>query len=215
MSRLSGSRNADYEETRTKLLKLLRVRLLRTGSEKVSFRQMAEDVGVSVPTLRHYFVNRTAVVQEVLADLHRDGLPYIDEASRSELGLRGSLQQAADSILAGVRFGQMDKVHTLGLAEGLGDDKLGPSYLNSILEPALQALERRFEAHMSRGEMRAASTRDAALAFAAPMILATLHQTRLGGSCVRPLDLAEFAKNHVDAFVRAYRSESREGEQRK
>ena len=214
MSRSRGSKNANYEETRSRLLKAIRARLLQTGSDKVSFREMADGVAVAVPTLRHYFVNRTAVIQEVLADLHRDGLRYIDEMSKTDLDLDRSLQQAANAIVAGVRLGRLDKVHTLGLTEGLGHQHIGPSYLHSILEPALQALERRFETHVSRGEMSAESTRHAALAFASPLILAALHQFGLGGDCARPLDLDEFARNHAAAFARAYRPTKNEGDQK-
>lgn len=204
MARLSGSRNADYEQTRSRLLRTIRVRLLETGADRVSFREMAEYAGVSVPTLRHYFSSRTVAVQEVFADLHRDGQRYLQEASASDLELEASMQQAADAVLAGVRFGRMDKVHSLGLTEGLGDADLGPSYLQSILEPSLKAIERRLEGHRRRGELSDVPTRHAALAFAAPLILATLHQSGLGGDGVRPLDLAEFAGNHVRAFAQAY-----------
>ena len=209
MARISGTRNTDYEETRFKLLKTIRSRLLKTGVDKVSFREMAEHAKVSVPTLRHYFGTRTALVQEVFADLHRDGRRYLEDASETDLDFSASMQQAANAILAGVRFGRMDKVHSLGLTEGLGNSELGPSYLNLILEPSLQAIERRLDLHRRRGELATGSTRHAALAFAAPLLLATLHQSGLGGNCVRPLDLAGFAQNHVQAFVLAYKAPTR------
>ena len=167
---------------------------------------MAKHAGVSVPTLRHYFGNRANLVRDVFGDLHNDGLRYLDHARASNLNLEGSMREAADAILAGARFGRMDKVHALGLTEGLGNDELGPAYLTNILEPSLQAIESRLEAHRLRGEFTAASTRHAALAFAAPLILAILHQKGLGGECARPLDLVEFAKDHVLAFVAAHRT---------
>ena len=204
MARSTGVRNADYRQTRARLLHSLRKRLLRIGAGKASFRELAECAGVSVPTLRHYFATRTEVVQEVLADLRRDGDRYLLEAARTDLGLRASMHRLAESILASVRLGQMDKLHSLGLTEGLGDEDLGPSYLSSILEPTLQAIESRLDQHQARGELRVVSTRHAALAFAAPLLLATLHQQGLGGNCLRPLDLDAFAKSHVDAFLRAY-----------
>jgi AcrR family transcriptional regulator len=204
MARSSGTRNADYAATRANLLKAIRTRLLTTGSDQVSFREMAEHAAVSVPTLRHYFGSRNAIVQEVFAEMRREGLRYLQAASTSGLDFKASMQQAADAVLAGARFGRMDKVHSLGLTEGLGDGELGPSYLKFILEPSLQAIEHRLEVHRQREELNAASTRHAALAFAAPLLLAILHQSGLGGDSVRPLDLADFAKDHVEAFALAY-----------
>ena len=213
MARQTGDKNADHDEVRLGLMKKLRTRLLKAGSDKVSFRELAQCAEVSVPTLRHYFGTRTGLLQQVFADLHREGGLYLRDASASPLDLKASMLDVAGSVFAGARFGRMDKVHTLGLTEGLGDSKLGPSYLDNILEPSLQAIEARLEGHRQRGEFNAPSTRHAALAFVAPLILALLHQKGLGGDCVRPLDLEGFAKDHVEAFVAAYEPSTKRGTQ--
>ena len=204
MARPYGNRNADYDEAKLKLLRTIRDRMLLAGSGKVSFREMAECAGVTVPTLRHYFGTRTALVAEVFAELLREGERYLADARTSGRGFAVSMQQAGEALLAGARLGRLDRVHALGLTEGLWNDELGPAYLNSILEPSLQAIEARLQAHQLRGECDMASPRYAALAFVAPILLAVLHQGGLGGACARPLDLQAFLKAHVQAFVAAH-----------
>src|SRR5690349_5848480 len=76
MARVKGSRNADYEKERARLLEAARLRLLAPDGAQASFRELAEAAEVSVATLRHYFGSRETLVMEVMADMHRRGLPY-------------------------------------------------------------------------------------------------------------------------------------------
>jgi hypothetical protein len=54
---------------------------------------------------------------------------------------------------------------------------------------------------MVKGDMRVA-----ALALVAPIVLGALHQSKLGGSETRPLDIDAFANQHADAFIRAWQA---------
>ncbi len=204
MTRPRGSQNTMYQEKRAALLDKLRLSLTATGNDKLTFSELAAKAEVSIPTLRHYFGNRTKLIEEVLAMLNSKGQPYIRKTASALLPFSESILEAANTMLSGVRYGRMDKVHTLGLTEGLEDAALGPAYLNQILEPGLQALETRLAAHQARGEMRSGSVRHAAITFLAPLLLVSLHQNGLGGRAVRLMEMESFVRDHVDMFVRAY-----------
>ena len=119
-----------------------------------------------------------------------------------------SIRGAVDHLLSGLRFGGMDALVASGLRESLSHERLGPVFLESSLEPTLAACEARLQTHVERGQMRPGDVRTAALALISPLVLAVLHQSKLGGCEVRELDWEAFAQAHADAFVRAWEAES-------
>jgi AcrR family transcriptional regulator len=211
MTRPRGSQNARHPEKRLELLRHVRKSLTVTGNDKLTFSELAESAGVSIPTLRHYFGTRSKLIAEVFEEVNKEGQRHMLAASKPVLPFPESVMQAAEEIMAGVRYGRMDKIHTLGLTEGLGDGELGPAYLQQILEPGLQSLEARFLVHQERGDMVSCSVRYAAIDFAAPLLVANLHQRGLGGSSVRPMEMHEFVRSHVSMFIRAYSPETKKG----
>ncbi len=204
MSRPAGRRNADYDTERERLVLRLVPALLRPGGAELSFRQLAESAGTSPATLRHYFGDRKAVFVAALSSLHRVGLPYLHAAATQPIeGVRASLKWLLGQIITGWQGG-VGAIHALGLAAGLGDEKLGPAYLAEVLEPTLQATESRIARHVASGELEPCDIRHAALELLSPLFLGLLHQDNLRGARCRPLDLDAFLKDHLDRFLRAY-----------
>ena len=205
MARNAGTRNADYDSRRTCLIDRARVRLAARAATQPSFRQLAEAAGVSVTTMRHYFGTREALVTAVFAQSRAGAAPHLARARRPDSkDLQQSLQAFLRSVARGWTQGGVDALHRIGLAEGLRDDRTGLQYLNQVLEPTLQALEKRLDVHMAEGAMREADTRHAALLLLSPVILGLLHQHDLGGTHCRPLDLSAVIDTQVAVFVRAY-----------
>jgi AcrR family transcriptional regulator len=204
MSRPPGSRNKDFEASRQAIVLVLQAHLREHPDPQLSFRQLAELAGVSVPTLRHYFGDAPGVFAAVMRRYREDGEPFIRAAAEGgPAELAASLQAFAQDFLLGWRFG-VRPIHELGLAAGLGDPTLGPLYVDALLEPTTQALEARLARHAATGALPLADFRHAALCFIAPLFLALLHQDTLGGRGCRPLDLQAFADDHVARFLRAW-----------
>ena len=124
-------------------------------------------------------------------------------ASPSPGDLRGSLLDLLRRTAMGWRFG-VGRLYQGGLALGLGDGRLGPAYVDNLLEPLLQAVEARLAKHHAWGEARVEHPRFAALQLVSPLVLALLHQDGLGGAECRPLDLDAFIVDLADGFVRAH-----------
>jgi AcrR family transcriptional regulator len=204
MSRVKGSRNADYAQERERLLAAVRPRLLAPDGAQASFRELAAAAGVSVPTLRHYFGTRESLLKEVMAAMHRDGGPYLLAAATEPHGpARESLRWYLDQLLVGWGFGVGDMT-AFGLAAGLRQTELGPAYVQELLEPTLQAAESRLARHVADGELRRCDVRHAALSLVCPVLMALLHQHQLSGTRCRPLDMGRLVEEHLDAFLRAY-----------
>lgn len=205
MARAAGTRNADFESSRSALVQRMRGALLAPGGAQISFRELAAAAGVGPTTLRHYFGGRTGAIRAVLDAVHDDGAPYLLLVTRPPtMPLEPSLVLLCSMVVQGMAQG-LGAVHALGLAAGLNEPDLGPAYLDRVLEPTQQAFEAHLAHHLAQGALRAGvDLRLAALQLLGPLVLAALHQKELGGTRCRPLDLGALVEPHVKAWVRAW-----------
>lgn len=210
MTRVKGSRNADYEEARARLLGAVRARLTEPGGAQASFRDLAAAAGVSVPTLRHYFGTREELLVAAMVAMHQEGLPYMHAGATAPRGPPPeSLKWFLGFLVEGWSRG-VGALHAFGLTAGLGHELLGPAYVRELLEPTLQVAEARLARHIAEGELRPCDVRHAALALVSPVVMALLHQGALSGASCRPLDVPHFVEEHLEAFLRAYAVPSEE-----
>lgn len=204
MGRKIGSRNLDYDRTRTEIVRRLTDRILSSSRAILSFRELAQVAGVAPSTLRHYFEDRQAVLLAVLERVHDLGLRYVAEGATADHGSAPeSLRWFLGFLLEGWSRG-VGRAHELGLTEGIGEASLGPAYLRMLLEPTLHSAEARIAVHMARGEIGACDVRVAAVELVAPLVLVLLHQRALGGAAVRQLEIGPFLDEHVARFLRAF-----------
>ena len=193
MGRTTGSRNADFEATRVRLLERVGRRLLARDGAMVSLRELAAAADVSTATLRHYFEDRETLISAYLEHCHRQGTGYLLLVASHPLqeDAATSLRWALDLIRVGLENSALSRIHALGLQAGLGSPVLGPAYLENLLEPTLRCVEARIERHQARGELVGREARLIALQLVAPLLLAVLHQGALCGEQLRPLDTRE------------------------
>jgi AcrR family transcriptional regulator len=204
MGRPAGSRNPDFEATRASLVRAVQARLATADGVRASFRELAAAAGVSVATLRHYFGSREGVIAAVMSQWHQMGQRYMLEVATGPLlPVRASLAWFLDFFALGFRMGVGD-IHAIGLAAGLREPTLGPTYLCQVLDPSLEAIEARLARHVARGELRPGDVRHMALSLVSPALLALLHQGPLGGEGARPLAWERFCSDHLESFLRAF-----------
>lgn len=207
MPRPKGARDADYEEKRQALVRRMMLRVMRRKAARPSFRQLAEDAEVSVPTLRYYFGDRAGAISAILEDYLRQGLERLDRVAAPPGPFPQSIHEFGLSMLMGFRAPRpvnLGDVFAVAIAEGLLDPGIGPSALRYVVDPSVASLQRRLRVHIARGEMRDVDTRAAALMLISPLLLSLLHQDHMGGRDCNPADLQAVTAEICDAFVRAY-----------
>jgi len=203
MARPAGRRNADYEAKRAALIAALTELTLSTPALRPSLRHWAHACGVTEPTLKHYFGDREGVAVAILEEIGVRSRSLLEAVAEPA----PNLEQAIDTYIAlskiGLHNGAFARAHCFGIVEGVAHPDVGRAYLTHLLEPSLAALEARL-APFSAGGASDASTRGAALALFAPLLLAVVHQQALGGAATAPMDVdAVFDK--VGALLRTPR----------
>lgn len=211
MARPAGRKNVDFDAKAEALLERLTESWLRHGPG-ASLRELAESADLSVNNVRHYFGDRAGLVEAMLAHLHRRGEPHMQQASKrqgadAESSLRLFLH---DLVLAWRRFG-VGRVHAVTLGEGLAGPAVAPAgasagvaYVQHVLEPTLQSLERLLMQLVADGGLPPLQPRIAGLALIGPVVLALLHQDNLGGVQCRPLDIDVFLEEHLRGWMRGW-----------
>jgi AcrR family transcriptional regulator len=203
MPRRGGSRNRHYDQRRADILERARGRLAEQGGSRASLRDLALACGISLTTLRHYFEPREDLITSVLEQYLEGGRPHLEAMAVPTEPFAISIRQAVGYTAFGFQHGVGD-IYAVGLTEALRHDDLGPDFVNLILEPSMDAVRRRLEVHIARGEMREVDPKWAALSLISPVVVLMLHQRELGGSADHPIELDAFLDMHAEAFVRAY-----------
>lgn len=203
MPRKKGSQNSDFATAKQELLTRIRLSLL--GSDPPSsFRSLAKAADVTIPTLRHYFGDREDVIAAVFADCHLGGKKELEIAQTPTGPFRKSIHDFVRHFVGGFQFGGLDRLNAVGLMEGLNNARVAEAYLAEVLEPTLLAVQKRFQVHVERGEMKAVNTRFAAISFVSPLLVLFLHQKGLSGSVNYPTDTDAFVLEHTEAFLTAH-----------
>lgn len=205
MARPAGSRDKQFESRRLALIALARAHLSRPSGRHASWRELAVACGVSTSTLAHYFGGREALVEAILHDARKQGDAYLAMAARPSGPFADSIRELVGMVAQGLDRGVMS-LQVIGLTEGLGSSRSAHAFLGHHLEPMLSAIGQRLDVHVARGEMRPGTARFAAIGLLAPLVIARLHQSELGGAADYPLSLAQFDVEHAEAFIRAYQA---------
>lgn len=173
----------------------------------VSLRGLAAGAGVSVPTLQHYFGDRAGALRAVLVEMHALGMRHIEQAATELHGPpQVSLRWYLEELVRVWSVYGVGPMIAMGLSVGLSVPGTGPATVDALLEPVLQAAERRLAMHIAAGELPMCEVRLAALQLVSPVLLALLHQHSLGGRACRPLDLQVVVDDVLRQFFAADRS---------
>ncbi|WP_217909856.1 TetR/AcrR family transcriptional regulator [Pseudenhygromyxa sp. WMMC2535] len=179
--------------------------VMRAAPERPSLREMAKAAGVSVNNLRHYFKTREHLLEAVFEAMGVAGQPYVARALQfTELPVGEGLKTLMTELGAAWTPDKLGGLHRSGISEGLGSARLGPAYVEHLLEPTIAVVEQMLARWAERGEIEVGDLRVAAMSLISPLLLALLHQRGLGGDCSRPLDFEPFIEELVERWLAGY-----------
>ena len=204
MARPRGTPSPDFDAKRGVLLDRLLAALVEPG-ESPSLRGLARAAGASVPTLRHYFGDRDAVLAAVFAHCRNHAAEELRAAATPAGPVEESIPALLRHAAAGIEHAGVGRLNELGLREGLQGASAASAYLADVLDPTIDAFAERIAAHVAAGELRPMDSRRAALQLLSPLLMAFLHQRSLGGAVDRPLDLSTLVNETAATFVRGNR----------
>ncbi|MBC7996416.1 MAG: TetR/AcrR family transcriptional regulator [Leptolyngbya sp.] len=198
-----GSRSKDYDDKRKELLVRAGRLFLKVPTEKLSLRQIAEGVGVTIPTLNHYFGGREGIITAFLEHTWQSAQYHLNEAAQPTGELADCIRSKLTNVVDAMLNYELEKLHIFGMTEGLGNKILGPAYLNFFLEPTLQACEKWLKYYQLDGSVDAdVELRFAAVALYSPLLILLMHQNQLGGSAVREASIDQFIEQHSKNFLK-------------
>jgi AcrR family transcriptional regulator len=203
MARPTGSRDKAFDARRRALIGLAREHLSKATGRNASWRELAAAAGVSTSTLGHYFGDRQSLIEAILEQARQEGDAYLVMAARPSGPFAASMRDLIAMLGRGLDRGVL-ALQVIGLTEGLSSPGSAQAYLMHHLEPMLDTIRARLDAHVARGEMRPVETRFAAIGLLAPMVIARLHQFELGGRSSYPMALVNFDEAHAEGFVRGH-----------
>lgn len=203
MPRVRGARNANYELRRRELLQTIRSKLAEAGRSRPSWRDLLAAAEISASSMRHYFGNREFVVEAMMRDDFRLAGEHIRELEFTDLPYAQSVLDLIENVSVGLQNG-VSRIISTGLVESLLHPRLGPVFLECVMDPSISAIERRLRLHDDRGEVQLGNARIAAVHLFSPLMTIWLHQSELAGSETSPLHIPSFCEAHADAFLRAY-----------
>jgi len=189
MARKRGSRSHDYDEKRTELARRLYRCIAYEGV--VSFNAMAEVLGVSRPTLRHYFGDRDGAIRAALelgARLGARRFAHVVDIRATTAPQ--AIREALEYVVVAWRDYGLGRLHRVGLQVGLAEATTGRAYLQHALEPLLDAFEALLSRLQEEGLLAAdREPRPTAIVVVSPLWMALLHQHALGGLEGHAIDL--------------------------
>lgn len=200
MARTKGSTNKDSDARKRQILDGIWRAMRNAKGKPLSWREMAVAGGVGPATLAHHFGKRDDVVAAILTAKRIEGAePLAILAEPTSSDLKESLTDALEHMILGLTQFDVGDLVGLGLAEGMYHETIGPQFVRDGLEPIIEGLTARLEAHRDRGDIaNEADLRLAAIMLASPVILTYAHQSPLGGAAVIATDLNTLARKTAE-----------------
>ena len=203
MARTKGSINKDTESRRKEILDGIWNAMRESKGKPLSWREMAAAGGVGPATLSHHFGKRDDVVAAILEAKRNEGAEPLEIlATPTSDDLKQSLKDALAHMIVGLTQFDVGDLVGLGLAEGMYHEAIGPQFVRDGLEPIIEGVTARLEAHQAHGDLPPGKDlRGAAIILVAPILLTYAHQLPLGGKAVRATDLDALAEQSAATSV--------------
>lgn len=181
MGRAPGVRNERYAEKRQELLDAVTDYVLRDDVMTPSLRQIAIAAGVSDPTVKHYFGDRTALVRDVLANVGARSEPLREEIRKGKPSIGEAIEDYLQLMATVPQNSMIVRANLFALRESLIEPSIFKTYIDLVVEPNIGALAERLMSS-SGGPGNYANARAAAGMITSNLSMISLRHIMLGES---------------------------------
>jgi AcrR family transcriptional regulator len=166
------------------------------GYSAVSINDIVRAVGITKPTLYHYFKDKETLFDEVLVDMMQRGASYIREGIKGKTTLRDRLISLTEGYL---HYSPMSMTAMIRDAMAQLSEPSRAQVMSAYQESFLIPLEALFQEALTKGELSpSVNTADLAMAFVSLLDSYTLNRTAVSG---RVFDYKEQAHQLVTMIM--------------
>jgi AcrR family transcriptional regulator len=171
------------------------------GVEGASLRELARRVGISQPSLYHYFSSKEALVEAIFAWKSEESSARQREAEGEFKTPQRFCLWLAHILIAGWDNPEELALMRLVHGEAIRGGHVARAFVREHIAPMTHKVARVFERFIQEGKMRAVDPEFAARSFVGPIILLMQQQRMLDTRNELPTDMQEFIQAHVDTFL--------------
>lgn len=173
------------------------------GVEGASLRELARRVGLTQPSLYHYFPSKEALVEAIFSWKTEEALVR-QRASFDEETLKTPQRfclTLAQSILS--RWQDPEQIAFMRLVHGeaMRGGKTARSFALNHIAPLTKSVAEVFSRFIKEGKIRAVDPEHAARSFVSPLILLLMHHYLMEPPESPSPDLQDFIHAHTDLFL--------------
>jgi AcrR family transcriptional regulator len=190
-------------DRRTQILREALLLFAEHGVEGASLRELARRVGISQPSLYHYFASKEALVEAIFS------WQTAEVNKRREAALADARLKTPQRFLLWLgneivsRFTEPEALALQKLIHGeaIRGGETARTFARLHIAPMVAGTAAVFSRFMSEGKIRAVDPDHAARAFVTPIIMLVMHQKMMGAAAFDPVDMRAFVDSHVDMFL--------------
>lgn len=193
------------EERRSQILRVSLLLFAEKGIDGTGLRDIAKMVGITQPTLYHYFASKDELVLALIeetaqrtAQQQQLVLGWLRETPT----LRAGLTRLAEGFLAAFAIPEMQAFHRLTMTQMSQGGPVADLIVQHVLTPRRQMAADLFRQLIAAGKIRDVDPELLTLQFIGPLFFAGMLFTAGHDPTLTPDRMREFVFQHMETFIR-------------
>ena len=174
------------------------------GVEGASLRDLAKRVGLTQPSLYHYFPSKEALVEAIFA---QKAAGFAQRRAQAMQDAKLDTPQRfciwlAEELLRSWQEPNHQALMRFVHGEAMRGGSTARAFARAHIAPSTAGVALVLRRFMEEGKLRSVDPDHAARSFVGPIILMMMHQHLMGAIHEDPVDLRDFIHSHIDTFLR-------------
>ena len=197
--------NERREERRSQILTASLFLFAEKGIDGTGLRDIARAVGITQPTLYHYFTSKDELVSALIeecahhtAEQQQLLLRWLEEAPT----LRAGLSRLAEGFLSAFNIPEMRAFHQLTMTQMAQGGPVADLIVQRVLVPRRRTAAGLFRQLIAAGKIRDVDPELLTLQFIGPLFFTGMLMTAGHDPSLTPERMREFVFQHLETFIR-------------